>query len=147
MTDPGDVLAGIHRLTDFEPLARAAMDPGAYDFVAGGAWDEITLEENVASWRRRRFRPRTLIDVSGTDPSTSLLGMPTRLCASLRRTSLALRDAVAANDAAAVRQAQAALSALRAEGTAAWDSWQDSDALVDAAPDLVVPKDMPRHGN
>ena len=76
-----------------------------------------------------------------------LLGMPTRLCASLRRTSLALRDAVAANDAAAVRQAQAALSALRAEGTAAWDSWQDSDALVDAAPDLVVPKDMPRHGN
>ena len=79
MTDPGNVLAGIHRLTDFEPLARAAMDPGAYEFMAGGAWDEITLDENVASWRRRRFRPRTLIDVSGTDPSTSLLGMPTRL--------------------------------------------------------------------
>lgn len=79
MTDPGNVLAGIHRLTDFEPLARAAMDPGAYEYMAGGAWDEITLDENVASWRRRRFRPRTLIDVSGTDPSTSLLGMPTRL--------------------------------------------------------------------
>ncbi len=76
-----------------------------------------------------------------------LLGMPTRLCAGLRRASLTLRDALAANDASAVRQAQAALTALRAEGSAAWDSWQDSDALVDAAPDLVVPKDMPRHGN
>ncbi|HET9317725.1 MAG TPA: hypothetical protein VFQ51_19180, partial [Vicinamibacteria bacterium] len=76
-----------------------------------------------------------------------LLGMPTRLCVGLRRASLALRDAVAAKDGRAVREAQAALSALRAEGSAAWDSWQDSDALVDAAPDLVIPKEMPRHGN
>ena len=60
---------------------------------------------------------------------------------------MALRDALAANDAPAVRQAQAALAALRAEGSAAWDSWQDSDALVDAAHDLVVPKEMPRNAN
>lgn len=79
MTDARDRLAGIHRLTDFEPLARAVMDPAAFDYVAGGAWDEITLDENLASWRRRRFRPRTLIDVSATDPATSLLGMPSRL--------------------------------------------------------------------
>jgi molecular chaperone HscA len=76
-----------------------------------------------------------------------LLGMPTRLCTGLRRASLALRDAIVADDPAALEDAQAALTALRAEGSAAWDSWQDSDTLVDAAPDLVVPKDMPRHGN
>jgi molecular chaperone DnaK (HSP70) len=76
-----------------------------------------------------------------------LLGMPTRLCASLRQASLELRNAVLANDAPAVREAQAALSALLAEGNAAWDHWKDSDALVDATPDLVVPKELPRHGN
>jgi 4-hydroxymandelate oxidase len=63
-------------LADFEPLARAVMDPAAFDYVAGGAWDELSLEENVAAWRRRRFRPRVLVDVTGVDPSTTLLGRP-----------------------------------------------------------------------
>lgn len=76
-----------------------------------------------------------------------LLGMPDRLCVGLRRASLALRDAIVSDDPAAIGEARAALTAVRAEGTAAWDSWQDSDALVDATPDLVVPKDMPSHGN
>ena len=55
------------------------MDPGAFDYVAGGAWDEITLAENEAAWRRRRFRPRVLVDVSRVDPSTTLLGGAGRL--------------------------------------------------------------------
>ena len=76
-----------------------------------------------------------------------LLGMPARLCADLRRTSLALRDAIVASDAKATESARAALATLRAEGEAAWGSWQDSDALVDATPDLVIPKDVPGHGN
>src|SRR3970282_2502874 len=64
------------RLSDFEPSARAAMDPAAYDYIAGGAWDEITLAENDAAWLRRRFRPRVLVDASHVDPSTTLLGAP-----------------------------------------------------------------------
>lgn len=67
-------LADIMNLSEFEPLARAVMDPAAFDYVAGGSWDEITLAENEAAWRRRRFRPRVLIDVSGIDPSATLLG-------------------------------------------------------------------------
>lgn len=69
-----DALAGIVRLADFEPLARAIMDPASFDYVAGGAWDEITLAENEVAWRRRRLRPRVLVDVSTVDPSTTLLG-------------------------------------------------------------------------
>ena len=59
---------GSSRVAEFEPLARAAMDPAAYDYVAGGAWDELTLAENEAAWRRRRFRPRVLVDVSRGRP-------------------------------------------------------------------------------
>ena len=61
-------------LAEFEPLARAAMAPADFDYVAGGSWDEITLADNEAAWRRRRLRPRVLVDVSGTDPTTTLLG-------------------------------------------------------------------------
>ena len=79
MTLDADGLAAIVTLDDFEPLARAAMDPGAYDYVAGGAWEETSLAENVAAWRRRRFRPRVLVDASQVDASTTMLGTRTAL--------------------------------------------------------------------
>lgn len=63
-------------LTDFEAIARERMHPGSFDYVAGGAWDEISLEENEAAWRRHRFRPRVLVDVGAVDPATTLLGGP-----------------------------------------------------------------------
>jgi 4-hydroxymandelate oxidase len=72
-------LADIVTLADFEPLARQSMEAGAFDYVAGGAWDEIDLAENEASWRRRRLRPRVLVDVSRVDPSTTMLGEATRM--------------------------------------------------------------------
>ena len=72
-------LAGVVSLADFEPLARLAMEPAAFDYVAGGAWDEISLAENEAAWRRRRLRPRVLVDVSRVDAATTMLGMATTL--------------------------------------------------------------------
>ena len=84
-TEPAVDLAGIVRLADFEPLARAALDTAAYDYIAGGASDEITLADNVAAWPRRRFRPRVLVDVSAVDPSTTLLGSPSRCRSRSRR--------------------------------------------------------------
>ena len=72
-------LAGVVSLADFEPIARLAMEPGAFDYVAGGAWDEVTLAENEAAWRRYRLRPRVLVDVSRLDPSTTMLGQATTL--------------------------------------------------------------------
>ena len=48
------------------------MEPAAFDYVAGGSWDEVSLDENVAAWRRRRFRPRVMVDVAGVDPSSTL---------------------------------------------------------------------------
>ena len=79
MTQVAPDLGAIHRLADFEALARLAMEPGAFAYVAGGSWDELTLADNEAAWHRRRLRPRVLVDVSTVDPSTTLLGTPVSL--------------------------------------------------------------------
>jgi isopentenyl diphosphate isomerase/L-lactate dehydrogenase-like FMN-dependent dehydrogenase len=77
--EPSLDLSRIVRLDDFEPIAAERMDPAEFDYVAGGSWDEITLAESIAAWRRRRLRPRVLVDVSRVDPSTTLLGQPSSL--------------------------------------------------------------------
>ncbi len=66
-------------LADFEARAREMLDPGALAYLEGGASDEITLRENEAAFRRRRFRPRVLRDVSDCDPSTTILGVAARM--------------------------------------------------------------------
>jgi 4-hydroxymandelate oxidase len=67
-------LTRIVALQEFEAFARLAMAPDAFDYVAGGSWDEDTLAENDAAWHRYRLRPRVLVDVSSVDTSTQLLG-------------------------------------------------------------------------
>jgi isopentenyl diphosphate isomerase/L-lactate dehydrogenase-like FMN-dependent dehydrogenase len=69
-------LAAIVSLLDFERPARAAMDPGAHGYAAGGSWDELSLAENVGAWRRRTLRPRVLVDVTSVSTATTLLGAP-----------------------------------------------------------------------
>jgi 4-hydroxymandelate oxidase len=64
----------IFSLDELEPLARERMDPAGFDYVAGGAWDEMTLRESVEAWRRRRFIPRVLTDVRSVATTGSFLG-------------------------------------------------------------------------
>jgi 4-hydroxymandelate oxidase len=72
-------LAKVVNLGDFEPLARERMAGPAFDYVAGGAWDEVTLEENAEAWRRFRFVPRVLRDVRELDVSGRFLGRQSAL--------------------------------------------------------------------
>lgn len=51
------------------------MDPGAHGYCAGGAGDEITLRDNLESWRRLALVPRMLVGVGRRDPGTTLLGI------------------------------------------------------------------------
>jgi isopentenyl diphosphate isomerase/L-lactate dehydrogenase-like FMN-dependent dehydrogenase len=69
----------VTRLADFEPLARQRMQPAEFDYVAGGADDELTLAENEAAFSRLRLSPRVLVDVSKVDPRATLLGQATAL--------------------------------------------------------------------
>jgi 4-hydroxymandelate oxidase len=76
MTDllPAVDLDAIVKLADFEPHARERMLGPAYDYVAGGSWDEITLRESVEAWKAWRFVPRVLTDLRTIDVSGSFLG-------------------------------------------------------------------------
>jgi isopentenyl diphosphate isomerase/L-lactate dehydrogenase-like FMN-dependent dehydrogenase len=76
MTDvlPALDLARIVTLAEFEPLAKTRMAEPAFDYVAGGSWDEITLRESIEAWRRLRFVPRVLTDVRSVDPRGTFLG-------------------------------------------------------------------------
>lgn len=59
---------------DFEAQARERLPQSVYDYYAGGAGDEITIQENVAAWSRVRLLPRVLVDVGSVDLSTTVLG-------------------------------------------------------------------------
>jgi 4-hydroxymandelate oxidase len=61
-------------LDDFERLARERLPHMAYEFIAGGAADEVTLRWNREAFDRIRLRPRVLEDVSTIDTSVTLLG-------------------------------------------------------------------------
>jgi len=61
-------------VAEYEPLARQAVDRGAWDYYAGGAGDEISLADARASWDRLRLRPRVLLDVASRDLTTTAFG-------------------------------------------------------------------------
>ena len=61
-------------LAEYERAAAASMAPGAHGYAVGGAGDEITLNDNVAAWRRLAIRPRMLVGVGARDPGVELLG-------------------------------------------------------------------------
>jgi isopentenyl diphosphate isomerase/L-lactate dehydrogenase-like FMN-dependent dehydrogenase len=60
-------------LHDLEPLAREKIPAPLFDFIAGGAEDEVTLRANRAAFEAIEFRPRVLVDVTNVDTSTSVL--------------------------------------------------------------------------
>ena len=61
-------------LHDLEPLAQEKLPAPIFDFIAGGAEDEVTLRANRAAFEAIEFRPRVLVDVSKIDTSTTVLG-------------------------------------------------------------------------
>lgn len=64
----------IVKVTDFEVIAREKLPGPIYDFIAGGAEDEVSLARNREAWTRILLRPRILVDVTNVDTTTSVLG-------------------------------------------------------------------------
>jgi 4-hydroxymandelate oxidase len=60
-------------LDDFEKLAHQRLPSAVYDYVAGGAADELTLRANREAYATIRLRPRVLVDVSALDTTVRLL--------------------------------------------------------------------------
>ena len=61
---------------DLRAIARRRLPRGVFDYVDGGAEDELTLAANRAAFDATGFRPRVLRNVSAVDVSSKLLGEP-----------------------------------------------------------------------
>jgi 4-hydroxymandelate oxidase len=59
---------------EYEALAKERLPQAEYDFIAGGATDEITLRRTRAVFDAIMLRPRMLVDISQRDLSTTVLG-------------------------------------------------------------------------
>jgi 4-hydroxymandelate oxidase len=59
---------------DYEQLAQQMLSQPFFDYIAGGADDEVTLRRNREAFERIELRPRALVDVSEVDLSASVLG-------------------------------------------------------------------------
>ena len=61
-------------LADLEARAADHLEHTAFDYLRGGADDEVTLAANPAAWDRLRLRPHVLRDVSVVSTATTVLG-------------------------------------------------------------------------
>ncbi|KAM8821689.1 2-Hydroxyacid oxidase 2 isoform 2-T2 [Eudromia elegans] len=61
-------------LSDFEVYAKRYLPKTTWDYFAAGADDETTRDANILAYKRIRFRPRVLRDVSVMDIRTKILG-------------------------------------------------------------------------
>jgi isopentenyl diphosphate isomerase/L-lactate dehydrogenase-like FMN-dependent dehydrogenase len=68
--DPGEAI----NVDDFERAAAEKLEAGPAGYFFGGACDEVTLEESVAAWRRRRLRPRVLAGHGEWSTRATVLG-------------------------------------------------------------------------
>ncbi len=72
-------LARCHDVEDLRRAARRVIPRPVFDYVDGGADEELSLAANTAAFRRWRFVPRALADVSAADTTSRLLGREVRL--------------------------------------------------------------------
>jgi L-lactate dehydrogenase (cytochrome) len=63
--------ASVH---DFRRYAKRRLPGGVFDYIDGGAEDELTLRASNAAYRRAEFRPRVLRGIAAGDASTTLFG-------------------------------------------------------------------------
>ena len=61
-------------IDDLRRLALRRLPNGVFNYIDGGAEDEVTMRANREAFRRWNFAPRVLRDMSQVDTSTTLLG-------------------------------------------------------------------------
>jgi len=71
---PEDPLFGPVNVMEFAGLAKAKVDPLAWDYLNGGSEDEVSLRDNRDAFNRILIRPRALVDVHKIDLSLELFG-------------------------------------------------------------------------
>jgi L-lactate dehydrogenase (cytochrome) len=67
-------LAACHDIDDLRAAGKRRIPRPVFDYVDGGADEELSLRANTRAFRRWRFQPRALVDVSEADTSAAFLG-------------------------------------------------------------------------
>ena len=65
----------IASVTDYREAARRRVPHFLFEYVDGGAYDEVTLRRNITDLQAIALRQRVMRDVSGLDLSTELFGV------------------------------------------------------------------------
>ncbi|HXO24730.1 MAG TPA: alpha-hydroxy acid oxidase, partial [Streptosporangiaceae bacterium] len=72
-------LSACHDIDDLRATGRRLIPRPVFDYVDGGADQEVSLRANTRAFRQFRFQPRTLVNVSEPDTSAAFLGSVTPL--------------------------------------------------------------------
>jgi L-lactate dehydrogenase (cytochrome) len=67
-------LAACHDIADLRAAGRRLIPRPVFDYVDGGADEDLSLRANTEAFRQFRFQPRTLVNVSKPDTSTEVFG-------------------------------------------------------------------------
>lgn len=72
----GSDIARALNVADLREVARRRLPRFVFEYVDGGAEDEVTLRSNRAAFERLRLLPRTLIDTAARHQRTQILASP-----------------------------------------------------------------------
>lgn len=126
---PDDDVLGPINVHEFEEIARRKLHKMAYDFIAGGVEDELTLQANRRAYQHWYLVPRVLTDVSNVDISSHLLGLT--LPSPILIAPTGGKNLVIPNAESTVAKAAAATKTLFCTGSGA------ERAVQDAASDIM----------
>jgi L-lactate dehydrogenase (cytochrome) len=76
-------------ISDYRDLAKRRLPPFLFEYIDGGAFDEVTLRRNIDDLRAVELRQRVMRDVSKIDLTTSFFGQPANLPVALAPIGLA----------------------------------------------------------
>jgi L-lactate dehydrogenase (cytochrome) len=94
-------LAGCHDIGDLRRSARLLIPRPVFDYVDGGADDELSMAGNIRAFQRWRFLPHGLVDVSQVGTAARVLDRDTALPLALAPTGYTRMMHPAGEEAAA----------------------------------------------
>jgi len=115
-------------IADLRELARRRLPRMVFDFVDGGAEDEVTLRANREAFAALALRPRVLVDVAERPQAVTVLGRELALPVVLGPTGLMRMVAHEGERAAAVAAERAGTVSVTSSGSSV--SFEDVAASV-----------------
>jgi L-lactate dehydrogenase (cytochrome) len=67
-------LSACHDVSELRGAARRLIPRPVFDYVEGGADEELSMASNIRAFRTWRFQPRALAEITAVDTTTRVLG-------------------------------------------------------------------------